>query len=216
MRMGRIAGGASAAGAANISGSKDNEQSKQQAIRRQCGTGDRRFGGRLDIAFNNAGMTGNTSTPIFDASEQDFEQVIDVNVRGVWYCTKYEFAEMVKCGGGSIVICGSTASLRGGVGRASAYYTSKHAVMGLVKQAAIDGATRNIRVNAVLPGMCMTELVVTGFANDPGKLKELADRIPMKRSAAPEEIANPVLFLASSEASYITGVGLSVDGGATI
>lgn len=172
--------------------------------------------GRLDIAFNNAGITGNTSTPIADADETEFDEVLSVNTRGVWYATKYEFREMVKRGGGAIVICGSTAAIRGGAGRASAYYTSKHALMGLMKQAALDGAQLNIRVNAVLPGLVMTELTHRGFANDQEKLKLLFSRIPMARAGRAEEIANAVLFLCSDEASYVTGVGLCVDGGTAI
>jgi NAD(P)-dependent dehydrogenase (short-subunit alcohol dehydrogenase family) len=173
------------------------------------------FGG-LDIAFNNAGITGNTQLPIFEADEADFEKVLSLNTRGVWYATKCQFAEMLKRGGGSIVVCGSVASIRGGMGRASAYYTSKHAVMGLVKQAAIDGGTRNVRVNAVLPGMIMTELVKHAFEVNPEKFNALAAVAPMKRVGRPEEVAAAVLFLCSDEASYITGVGLPVDGGNSI
>jgi NAD(P)-dependent dehydrogenase (short-subunit alcohol dehydrogenase family) len=173
------------------------------------------FGG-LDVAFNNAGITGDTSTAIGDADEALFEEVMAVNVRGVWHATKHEFRAMEQRGGGAIVICGSTAAIRGGAGRASAYYTSKHALMGLVKQAALDGATRNIRVNAVLPGMVMTDLVARGFETDQEKFKLLFSRIPMGRAGKPEEVARAVLFLASDDSSYITGVGLSVDGGTVI
>lgn len=173
--------------------------------------------GTLDIAFNNAGITGDTTVPIFDASETEFDEVMNVNVRGVWHATKAQFRVMMDNGGGSIVVCGSTASLRGGAGRAGAYYTSKHAVMGLVKQVAMDGASRGIRCNAVLPGMVMTETLKKSFENDTiGKLDMLKSRIPMGRPGLPEEIAAGVLFLASDEASYITGVGLSVDGGTVI
>ena len=142
--------------------------------------------------------------------------MMNVNVRGVWYATKYAFAAMEERGGGAIVMCGSTAAIRGGAGRASAYYTSKHAVMGLTKQVAIDGATRNIRCNAVLPGLVMTDIIDKSFGNDPSKLELLKSMIPMKRPGRVEEIAQAVLFLASDDASYITGVGLSVDGGTTI
>jgi NAD(P)-dependent dehydrogenase (short-subunit alcohol dehydrogenase family) len=172
--------------------------------------------GAIDVAFNNAGITGNTSTAIFDASEEEFDEVMSVNVRGVWHATKYEFREMMARGGGAIVNCGSTAAIRGGAGRASAYYTSKHAIMGLTKQAAIDGATRNIRVNAILPGLVMTDIVAKGFAHDQAKLQLLSSRIPMQRPGTADEIAKAVLFLASDDASYVTGIGLSVDGGTTI
>ena len=186
-----------------------------QSVRNMVAATVDAFGGH-DVAFNNAGITGNTSTAIGDADEALFEEVMAVNVSGVWHATKHEFRAMEQRGGGAIVICGSAAAIRGGAGRASAYYTSKHALMGLVKQAALDGATRNIRVNAVLPGMVMTDLVATGFATDPEKFKLLFSRIPMGRAGKPEEVAKAVLFLACDDSSYITGVGLSVDGGTVI
>lgn len=173
------------------------------------------FGG-LDVAYNNAGITGDTTVPIFDAGEEEFDDVMSVNVRGVWYATKYAFRAIQERGGGAIVLCGSTAAIRGGAGRASAYYTSKHAVMGLMKQVAIDGASRNIRCNAVLPGLVMTDIIQKSFAHDMTKLDLLKSRIPMGRPGEADEIAKAVLFLASDDASYVTGVGLSVDGGTTI
>ena len=174
-----------------------------------------RFGG-LDVAFNNAGITGEVSAAIPDADEQQFDRVMAVNVKGTWLCMKYELPEMLKRGGGVIVNCGSTAAIRGGAGRAGAYYASKHAIMGLTKQAAMEGATRNVRVNAVLPGMTRTEIIEKGFAGDPDKARLLFSRIPLARAAEPEEIANAVLWLASDESSYATGIGLPVDGGVTI
>jgi NAD(P)-dependent dehydrogenase (short-subunit alcohol dehydrogenase family) len=173
------------------------------------------FGG-LDIAFNNAGITGQVSASVPDADEATFDKVMAINVKGTWLCMKYEIPEMQKRGGGVIVNCGSTAAIRGGAGRAGAYYASKHAIMGLTKQAAMEGATRNIRVNAVLPGMTLTELIEKGFADDREKQQLLFSRIPMARAARPDEIASAVLWLASDESSYATGIGLPVDGGVTI
>lgn len=175
-----------------------------------------RIYGGLDVAYNNAGITGDTTVPIFDASEAEFDEVMATNVRGVWYSTKYAFRAMMDRGGGAIVLCGSSASIRGGAGRASAYYTSKHAVLGLMKQVAMDGAARKIRCNAVLPGLVMTDIITRSFANDPSKLEMYKSRIPLQRPGAVEEIANAVLFLASEDASYITGAALSVDGGSTV
>jgi NAD(P)-dependent dehydrogenase (short-subunit alcohol dehydrogenase family) len=185
------------------------------SVRRMVGECVARFGG-LDIAFNNAGITGEVSATVPDADEATFDRVMAVNVKGTWLCMKYEIAEMLKRGGGVIVNCGSTAAIRGGAGRAGAYYASKHAIMGLTKQAAMEGATRNIRVNAVLPGMTLTELIEKGFAGDPEKQLLLFSRIPLARAAQPEEIASAVLWLASDESSYATGIGLPVDGGVTI
>jgi len=172
--------------------------------------------GRLDIAFNNAGRSSNSSLPIYDADEKEFEDIMAINTRGVWYATKYQMREMVKTGGGSIVICGSVASIRGGTGRASAYYTSKHAIMGLTKQAALDGARHNIRVNAVLPGLVMTELVEKKFFQDQDRLRQHFAKIPLGRPGEGKEIADAVLFLCSDDSSYITGVGLPVDGGYSV
>jgi NAD(P)-dependent dehydrogenase (short-subunit alcohol dehydrogenase family) len=172
--------------------------------------------GALDVAFNNAGITGEISAAIPDADETEFDRVMAVNVKGTWLCLKYELAEMLKRGGGVIVNCGSTAAIRGGAGRAGAYYASKHAIMGLTKQAAMEGATRNVRVNAVLPGMTMTEIIEKGFAADQDKARLLFSRIPMARAAQPDEIASAVLWLASDESSYATGIGVPVDGGVTI
>jgi NAD(P)-dependent dehydrogenase (short-subunit alcohol dehydrogenase family) len=186
-----------------------------EAIKTMVAQTVRKYGG-LDVAYNNAGISGDTTVPIFDASEAEFDEVMATNVRGVWYSTKYAFRAMMERGGGSIVLCGSSASIRGGAGRASAYYTSKHAVMGLMKQVAMDGAPRNIRCNAVLPGLVMTDIITRSFANDLSKLEMYKSRIPLQRPGTVEEIANAVLFLASAEASYITGAALSVDGGSTV
>lgn len=169
--------------------------------------------GRLDIAFNNAGVPGETATPIGEADDDEFDRVMDINIRAVWLCTKYQFRTMHD--GGAIVICGSAAGIRGGMGGASAYYMSKHAVMGLMKQAATEGAKLGIRVNAVLPGMVLTDMTTNVFTTEES-LKRFSSRIPMGRLARPEEVASAVLFLCSDDASYITGAGLSVDGGSTI
>lgn len=172
--------------------------------------------GRLDFAFNNAGRSSSSSTPIYEADEQEFEEILAVNTRGVWYATKYQMGEMLKTGGGAIVICGSVASIRGGTGKASAYYTSKHAIMGLTKQAALDGARHGIRVNAVLPGLVMTELIEKKFVHEQDRLTQHFAKIPLGRPGEGKEIADAVLFLCSDESSYITGVGLPVDGGYSV
>jgi NAD(P)-dependent dehydrogenase (short-subunit alcohol dehydrogenase family) len=193
----------------------ETDVTRGESVRDMVSACVKRFGG-LDIAFNNAGITGEISATIPEADEAMFDRVMAVNVKGTWLCMKHEVPEMLKRGGGVIVNCGSTAGIRGGAGRAGAYYASKHAIMGLTKQAAMEGATRNIRVNAVLPGMTLTEIIEKGFAADQEKARLLFSRIPMARAAQPEEIASAVLWLASDESSYATGIGVPVDGGVTI
>jgi NAD(P)-dependent dehydrogenase (short-subunit alcohol dehydrogenase family) len=171
--------------------------------------------GRLDVAFNNAGITGSTSRNIVDFEEADFDQTLAVNLKGTWLCMKYEIPQMLRAGGGSIVNCSSTAGLRGGA-RASAYYASKHGVIGLTKSVALEYAAQRIRINAVCPGMTDTELVARQSALAPEKFASLRQRIPMGRTAAVDEIASAVLWLCADESSYATGAVLSVDGGFVI
>jgi NAD(P)-dependent dehydrogenase (short-subunit alcohol dehydrogenase family) len=171
--------------------------------------------GRLDIAFNNAGVPGDVTKDIADADEDIYDRVMAINARGVWLSMKYEIREILKAGGGAIVNCSSFAGLRGGP-RSSAYYASKHAVLGMTKSVALEYAARNIRVNAICPGLINTDLVTIGFAQAQEKLAQLTARIPMQRPGESEEVANAVLFLASDESSFISGVALSVDGATAV
>jgi len=169
--------------------------------------------GRLDIAFNNAGITGGTTRTIIEADEADFDATLAVNLKGVWLCMKYEIPQLLRSGGGSIINCSSTSGLRGGA-RAAAYYASKHGLIGLTKSVALEYATQGVRINAVCPGMTETELMRTQLkAAAPEKYAALKQRIPMQRAASVGEIASAVLWLASDESSYVTGVALPVDGG---
>ncbi len=167
--------------------------------------------GRLDIAFNNAGITGDLTTPIAEADEARFDEVMAVNAKGVWLCMKYEVREILRAGGGSIINCSSVAGIRGGP-RSSAYYASKHAVIGMTRSVALEYAPQNIRVNAICPGLIETELVARGFADAPDKLASFTSRIPMQRPGRPEEIAAAVLWLASQQSSFVSGVALPIDG----
>lgn len=171
--------------------------------------------GRLDIAYNNAGITGAVTTNIEEADEDLFDQVMAINVKGVWLSMKYQIPEMLKVGGGAIVNCSSVAGLRGSP-RTGAYYASKHAVLGLTKVAAMENAARGIRVNAVCPGLVMTDLVTRGFAEAQDKLAMLTGRIPMQRTGEVEEVAQAVLWLASDDAAFVTGAALPVDGGTSV
>lgn len=171
--------------------------------------------GRLDVAFNNAGITGSVSDLIVDYDEETFDRTVGVNLKGTWLCMKYEIPEMLRSGGGSIVNCSSTAGLRGGA-RASGYYASKHAIVGLTKSVALEYAAQDVRVNAICPGMVGTEMVVREFSRAPDKFALLKSKIPMARIGTVEEIAAAVLWLCADESSYVTGAALSADGGFAI
>jgi len=164
--------------------------------------------GRLDLACNNAGVDGQ-QVPLH---QQDIEQaslLFDVNIKGVFYCMKYEIEAMLKTGGGSIVNTSSIFGLNGYPGW-SLYVASKHAVTGMTKAAALDYAKQGIRINAVGPGPVETPLLAKGTGGDP---HSYAAFVPMGRIGQPEEIADAVVWLLSDEARYVTGHTLPVDGG---
>lgn len=173
-----------------------------------------RFGG-LHVAYNNAGITGTVNLAVEDADLAMFQQVMAINVTGTWLGMKYQVPAILASGGGAIINCGSVASTRGSAG-CSAYYGSKHAVAGMTKCVALENAARGIRVNAVCPGLVMTDLVEAGFAAAPEKLAMLTSKIPMQRSGRPEEIAAAVLWLASDESSFVNGAMLPVDGATAV
>ncbi len=168
--------------------------------------------GRLDGAFNNAGIEGPTAK-IFDYSVEDWNRVIAVNLTGVFVCMKAEIEQMKKQkGGGSIVSTASAAGLIGIPG-ASAYNAAKHGVVGLTKTAALEYANRNIRCNAVCPGFIDTPML-DRVTDASVKIREtLIALVPMKRVAQPSEIGDTVAWLLSERSTYVTGVALPVDGG---
>jgi len=170
--------------------------------------------GRLDYAFNNAGIEG-TPAPATECSNDNWDNTINVNLKGVWYCMKYQIPEMLKVGGGVIVNNASIAGLVG-FGGVPAYVASKHAVVGLTKNVAIDYAKQNIRVNAVCPGVIHTPMVDRFTGQDPKVLEQMVAAKPMGRVGQPEEIAETVVFLCSNAASFITGQAIAIDGGWTI
>lgn len=167
--------------------------------------------GRLDCAFNNAGIGGKLGL-MADYDEADWHRVIAVNLTGVWLCMKHELQQMLKQGGGAIV---NTASIAGLVGltHVPAYCAAKHGVVGLTRAAALENAKRNIRVNAVCPGGVRTPMLEEAAAGKPQFLDAMAAQEPVGRLAEPEEIASAVLWLCSDAASFVTGHALAVDGG---
>ena len=181
---------------------------REDDVRRLVDRTVERFG-RLDIAVNNAGTEG-ARAPITEQSPETYAAVFDTNVLGVLLSLKHELRVMLAQGRGSIVNVSSVAG-RTGMPGASVYIASKHAVEGLTKTAALEGAERDVRVNAVAPGPIETQML-TRFTGDP-KGSELVAYVPLRRAGTPEEVARTILFLGSDQASYITGDSLAVDGG---
>ena len=174
--------------------------------------------GRVDIYLANAGIEGEVSS-IADYDEHVFDRVMAVNVKGVWLGIKHLFPIMANNGGGSIVITSSTQGVRGSASL-SAYNTSKHAVIGLMRSTALEGASSNIRVNTVNPSPVETRMMRSLEAginptDTGGTHDRIAASIPLQRYAEPEDIANIMLFLASDESAYLTGGVYMADGGTT-
>lgn len=169
--------------------------------------------GRIDYAFNNAGIEG-LSAPTHECTDENWEKVIPVNLKGVWLCMKYEIPQMLKHGKGAIV---NNASIAGLVGfqNIPAYVASKHGVIGLTKNAALEYAKLGIRVNAVCPGVIKTPMIdrFTGKSKEVEKQFESLE--PVGRLGQPEEVAEAVMWLCSDSSSFVTGDALPVDGGWT-
>lgn len=168
--------------------------------------------GQLDCAFNNAGIEGQVGTPISDYPEDNWDQVIDINLKGVWLCMKYELAHMLKQGGGTIVNTASVAGLVGG-SFGAAYHASKHGVVGLTKAAAIEYGEAAVRVNAVCPGVIRTEMAERLIRDDDNIETAVTSRHPIGRLGTADEVAETVVWLSSDAASFVTGHALAVDGG---
>jgi NAD(P)-dependent dehydrogenase (short-subunit alcohol dehydrogenase family) len=169
--------------------------------------------GRLDMAFNNAGI----QVPPSDAADEpleNYERVTAVNLRGVWACMKHELGQMREQGSGAIVNNSSLGGLVGLPTRAS-YHASKHGVIGLTKSAALEYAPRGVRINAVCPGTIDTPMVSTMLKTQADALQEILKEQPIARLGRADEIAAAVLWLCSPGASFVLGVALPVDGGFT-
>ncbi len=204
VRMVELAGGEAAFVKADVSRNNEVEKMMLEAVKRY---------GRVDCALNNAGI-GGALAPTADCTEENWDRVISINLKGVWLCMKHEIAKMLEQGGGAIVNVSSGLGLVGQAG-IPAYVAGKHGILGLTKAAALEYATMGIRVNAVCPGMTATPaLVGRVVVKDKPEIETQAlSTIPMKRFGKPEEIAEAVVWLCSDRASYITGQSIVVDGG---
>ncbi len=175
----------------------------------------RKHFGRIDAACDNAGWQPPFAF-IAEASSEDFDRVHAINLRGVWLCMKYQVRQMLRQGGGgTIVNCSSMGAINGVAGRTS-YCSTKHGVIGMTKSAALEYASRGIRINAVLPGVIDTPMVSSMLTSEAEVLNVLIDQVPIKRLGRAEEITQAVLWLCSNASSFVVGHSLVVDGGITI
>lgn len=169
--------------------------------------------GRLDCAFNNAGY-GTAGTDLHETGQDVYERTMDVNVRGVWNCLRFQIPEMLGSGGGSIVNTSSVAGQRA-TGASAAYVAAKHAVLGITRAAAAEYAERGIRVNALVVGSTRTEMMDRALEQLPQLRERFEGETLQRRMAGPAEVAEAALWLCGDRASFVTGAAMPVDGGTT-
>ncbi|MFT4765265.1 MAG: NAD(P)-dependent dehydrogenase (short-subunit alcohol dehydrogenase family) [Oleispira sp.] len=169
--------------------------------------------GKLDIAFNNAGIEIEHSK-LADGDEATYDKIMEVNVKGVWRCMKYQIPALLQQATSAIVNTASIAGL-GAAPKMSVYSASKHAVIGLTKSAAVEYGKKGLRINAICPAVIDTEMFRRATQNDPQKEQYVKGLHPVGRIGQPEEVAAAVLYLCSDLAGFTTGIALPIDGGAT-
>ena len=202
VEMIRQAGGEATFVEADVCKAADVEALVRQAIKQYDG---------LDCAHNNAGIAG-AMAPTDQCTEENWDRIINTNLKGVWLCMKYEIPAIVEQGGGTIVNTASTAGLVGSP-HASAYAASSHGVIGLTKSAALEYAKAGIRVNAVCPGVIRTPMIERYITDNPQVEARLISGCPAGRMGASDEVAAVVVWLSSQDSSFVTGHALPADGG---
>jgi NAD(P)-dependent dehydrogenase (short-subunit alcohol dehydrogenase family) len=167
--------------------------------------------GRLDVAFNNAGVAPGEALPLAEIAPEEWTRVLGINLSGVFFCLRHQIPAMARNGGGAIV---NTASIAGRIAlpRAGAYVAAKHAVIGLTRSAALDHAADGVRVNAICPGYVETPLAARAIER---RRDEILARVPLRRIGTAGEIAELVVWLCSDRAGFVTGESIAADGGHT-
>jgi NAD(P)-dependent dehydrogenase (short-subunit alcohol dehydrogenase family) len=183
-------------------------------VERAVREGVRAFG-RLDVLYNNAGIMPGDDSSVEETSEEAYQRVLDVNLKGVFLCCKYGIPELRKAGGGSVVNIASFVALIGCTVPQDAYTASKGAVLSLTRSLAVQYGREGIRANAICPGPIETPLLRTLWTSEAEREKRLS-RIPLGRFGTPEDIVNAGIFLASDESAWMTGASFVVDGGVTV
>jgi NAD(P)-dependent dehydrogenase (short-subunit alcohol dehydrogenase family) len=189
------------------------EISKAQSVEELIKTTEGSFG-RLDVMYNNAGIFPDADGSVLDTSEEVWDLVMNVNLKGVFFGCKYAIPAMLRSGGGSIINVASFVALMGAAVPQIAYTASKGGVLSMTREIAVEFARKNIRANALCPGPVETPLTRTILSNEEKRQRRLV-HIPPGRFAQPQEIANAALFLASDESSFVNGATFTVDGGIT-
>lgn len=183
-------------------------------VRRMVSEGARHFGA-LHILYNNAGaLWKDRDRSVTDTTEKDWDRVMAINLKGAFFACKYAIPHMIRCGGGSIINVGSVSALCGFEVAQDAYTSAKGALISLTKSLAVQFAKKDVRANIIHPGIIETPMQAK-YLREPGKRASFEASIPLGRIGKPREVASLALFLASDEASYVTGAEITVDGGFT-
>jgi NAD(P)-dependent dehydrogenase (short-subunit alcohol dehydrogenase family) len=187
--------------------------SKETQVREMVSTAEEKFG-RLDVIMNNAGIFPDADGSVTETSEETWDQVMNVNLKGVFFGCKYAIPALLRSGGGSVINIASFVALMGAAVPQIAYTASKGGVLSMTREIAVEFARKNIRANAICPGPVDTPLL-SSILSDPVKRQRRLVHIPPGRFALPQEVAKAALFLASEESSYVNGTAFVVDGGIT-